>query len=64
MLKCKGSGGEVLGGVLSGFPVVGEQVVEAANGMDADAVENVTEVGERIHAEPFPCANEACADRR
>ncbi len=47
MLGCEGSGGEIVGGALSGFPVIGEELVEPVNGMSADAVKDVAGVGER-----------------
>ena len=59
-----GSGGEVLGGLLSGFPVVRDEFLEPLGGMGADALEDIPKVGEGIHTEPFPCGNEACASRR
>lgn len=46
MLRCGGSGGEVFGGVVSGFPVFGEEFFEAADGVGADVVEDVAGAGE------------------
>ena len=53
-----------MGGVLSGFPVVGEEVVEAVNGMGADAVEDVAEVGNRVDLESLAGSDEAGEDGR
>lgn len=46
MLKCKESGGEVLGGGLRGLPDVGEGVFEPVHGVGADAGEDVPEARE------------------
>jgi hypothetical protein len=61
MLRYDGSGAEVLGGGLNGFPVVGEEFFEPFNRMRADAVEDVAEVGERVDLEPFAGLDEASA---
>jgi len=58
----QGLGGEVLAGGLSGFPVVGEEVVEAVDRMGADAVEDVAKVGEGIDLESFGRGDEAGQD--
>jgi hypothetical protein len=57
MLACKRSGGEVLGGVLSGLPVVGQEFLERFAGMGADALEDIAKVDKGTHTEPFPCDN-------
>ena len=49
MLRCEGSGGEGLGGRLSGFPVVGEEFLETAHGVGADALDDIPKVGRRIN---------------
>ncbi len=59
MLKCRESGGEVLGGGLSGLPVVGEEFLEAVHGVGADAMEDVAEVGERLDLESLTNGDEA-----
>ncbi len=41
MLGCRGSGGKVLGGGLSGFPVIREGLSDPFGGVGADAVEDV-----------------------
>jgi hypothetical protein len=61
MLAGRGSGGEVLGGVVSGFSVVGEGV-EAVPRMGADALEYVAEVGEGIELEKLARAYETGQD--
>jgi hypothetical protein len=52
------------GVVLSSFPPVQEEIVEAANWPDADALEDVPEVGQRSDLESFACRGEVCASRR
>jgi hypothetical protein len=62
MLRCEGSDGEVLGSGLSGFPVVGEEFVEAAHGVSADALEDVAEIAERGDLMSFAGLDEAGQD--
>jgi hypothetical protein len=64
ILAIWGSDGEVGGGVLSGFPVIGEEVVEAVNGMGADALEDVAEVGEGADVQSFAGGDEAGEEGR
>lgn len=63
MLRGRESGGVVLGGGLSGFPVIGEEVVEAVDGMSADAVEDVEEVSEGVDLESLAGRHKAGEDR-
>ena len=58
----EGSGGEVVGGVVSGFPVVGEEFLEPFGGVGADALEDVAEVGEGIDLESLTRDDEAGED--
>ncbi len=53
-----------MGGVLTGFPVVGEESLEPFGGMGVDALEDVSDVGEGIHLHSLACADEAGEDRR
>ncbi len=52
----------MLGGVSSDFPVVGEEVVEAVDGMGADAVKDIAQVGERVDLESLTRGDEAGED--
>ena len=62
MLRCKESGGDFLSGVLIGFPVIGEEVVEAVDGVGADALKEVAKVGEGIDLESLAGGGEAGED--
>lgn len=62
MLRCKGSGGEVLGGGLSGFPVVRQEFLEPFGWMGADAMEDVAKIGEGIDLESLAGGDEAGED--
>ncbi|MDP2895892.1 MAG: hypothetical protein Q8Q12_04945 [bacterium] len=62
MLRGKESGGKVWGGGLSGFPVIGEEFLEAVHGVGADAVEDIAEVCERVDLESFARRDEAGED--
>ncbi len=57
MLGCRGSGGKVLGGGLSGFPVVRQEFFEPVDGMSDDAGRHVPEVGEGGEAEHVTSVN-------
>lgn len=48
---------------MSGFPVIAEKFIEPANGMGADAVKHVPDVGEGTHLESFACSGETADDR-
>jgi hypothetical protein len=56
-------GRNVLAGRLTGFTVVGEEIVEADHSVGADAVKDVSQVGERIDVEPFAGLDEAGESR-
>ena len=53
MLGGGGSGRKVSAAGLSGFPVAGEEIVEAVHNMIADAVKDADEVREPVDIESF-----------
>ncbi len=52
-----------MGGGLSGFPVIGEEFLEAFDRVGADALEDIAEVGEGVYLESFAGSDEAGEDR-
>lgn len=57
-----GLGGQLLGGALSAFPVVGEKVVKAIHGVGAGALENIAKAGEGTDLEWFASGDQAGED--
>ena len=47
---------------MGGLPLVGEEVLQAVDRVCADALEDVSQVGERIDAQVFACGGETGED--
>lgn len=62
MLRCGESAREVLGGGLSGLPVVQEELLEVVHRVGADAVEDVAKVSEGVDLDSFAGLDEAGED--